>query len=323
MALAIEPDGRIVVARHDVMGISLTRFDASGHFDAAATDAVRVVESPWARNRRAIAVGADGTAVALHDHGATGFELIRYRGDGSVDDTFGDAGHVRSALAEAGPLPLSGTIATSLAISSDGAVFVAGGSDDNDPEDGNDDARFAIAKFTRDGSPDPGFGTGGRALVDVPPQGDVAQAITISADGSPIVVGENGTPGGGIDSYGLVRLTPAGVPDAAFGTNGIVLIPWCCAERMSLLAPSDGRILVAGLNRQGETPSALVQYLPDGSLDPTFSADGMFETPLHLLAVAVRPDGRIVFAANVSGLWRYLPDGSLDPTFLNGTGFPP
>jgi uncharacterized delta-60 repeat protein len=314
MALAIESDGRIVVARHDVTGISLTRFDASGHFDAAATDAVSIVESPWAPNRRAIAVGADGTAVALHDHGATGFELIRYRGDGSIDDTFGDAGHVRSALAEAGPEPLSGTIATSLAISSDGAVFVAGGSGDNDPDDGSDDTRYAIARFTRDGSPDPGFGTGGRTLVDVGPEGDVAQAITVSDDGSPIIVGGSG---------GLVRLTPAGVPDGAFGTNGVVPVPWCCAERMSLLTPSDGRILVAGLNRQGEAPSVLVRYLPDGSLDPSFSVDGLFETQLHLLAVAVQPDGRVVFAANVSGLWRYLPDGSLDPAFENGTGFPP
>jgi len=72
---------------------------------------------------------------------------------------------------------------------------------------------------------------------------------------------------------------------------------------------------------------ALARYNPDGSLDTTFSGDGLLTTDFgnnedRAYAVALQADGKIVATGNASigitndfALARYNPDGSLDTTF--------
>ena len=76
----------------------------------------------------------------------SGFVLARYLSDGSLDSSFGGDGKVRTNLADG--------LATSLALQADGRV-VAAGIQNN---------RFAVARYTIGGAPDPSFG-GGDGLV--------------------------------------------------------------------------------------------------------------------------------------------------------------
>ena len=82
----------------------------------------------------------------------------------------------------------------------------------------------------------------------------------------------------------------------------------------------------------GDSPTfALVRYLSNGALDPTFGGIGIITTSITSerdlgYALAPQPDGKIVVAGTSSNVFsstftvaRYLNDGQLDPTF-NQTG---
>ncbi|HEX3327573.1 MAG TPA: hypothetical protein VHV50_11305, partial [Actinomycetota bacterium] len=70
---------------------------------------------------------------------------------------------------------------------------------------------------------------------------------------------------------------------------------------------------------------ALARYNPNGTLDPTFSSDGIQDTSFGgfvAMGAALQPDGRIVVVGRAQaggnydfGLARYNPNGTLDPTF--------
>ncbi len=87
---------------------------------------------------------------------------------------------------------------------------------------------------------------------------------------------------------------------------------------------ADGKILAAGYTWDGTKYNfALARYNTNGSLDNTFSDDGMQMTDLgssesKANAIAIQIDGKILVAGSVgdnSGVVRYNPDGSLDNTF--------
>ena len=120
--------------------------------------------------------------------------------------------------------------------------------------------------------------------------------------------------------------------DPSFGTNGIVrtdLTPKGDTAYAVAVQP-DGRIVAAGSAANSAT-FAVVRYLRDGALDPSFGNGGVVRTDFGpyqdaAYAVAIQSDGDIV-AAGVEGanrpnssiaLARYLPDGTPDPAF--GTG---
>ena len=101
---------------------------------------------------------------------------------------------------------------------------------------------------------------------------------------------------------------------------------------LDIVRQADGQVVAVGrknLDGDPETSQLTVFRLAaDGSLDPTFATEGIFELSieehgeLHLAtSVALDPDGRIVAAGSRDDtviVVRLLPDGSLDDSF--GTG---
>jgi uncharacterized delta-60 repeat protein len=96
---------------------------------------------------------------------------------------------------------------------------------------------------------------------------------------------------------------------------------------------ADGKIVVAGSSGgAGGRDFAVARYNADGSLDPTFDADGKVTTDFASshdqgFAVALQGDGKIVVAGEAFissdgefALARYNSDGSLDATFGEGDG---
>lgn len=97
---------------------------------------------------------------------------------------------------------------------------------------------------------------------------------------------------------------------------------------------ADGKFIVSGSSQQVTTGinAALVRYNADGTLDTSFSGDGIVTTPISTKPqsrdqggqVAVQEDGKIVQAVAVNngfanngmiGLVRYTPAGILDTSF--------
>jgi uncharacterized delta-60 repeat protein len=90
----------------------------------------------------------------------------------------------------------------------------------------------------------------------------------------------------------------------------------------ALAIDEDGKIVVAGWI-SSTNDFFVARYNPDGTLDTTFSGDGIvidsFVANFHEPnGVAIDPNGSIVVVGRTGAslfMARYLPDGTLDPTF--------
>ena len=79
---------------------------------------------------------------------------------------------------------------------------------------------------------------------------------------------------------------------------------------LALALQPDGKIVVAGMSTaSGSYDFALARYLPNGTLDTTFSGDGTVLTDFGsgsrdwAYALALQPDGKIV-VAGIPCQWR-------------------
>lgn len=75
----------------------------------------------------------------------------------------------------------------------------------------------------------------------------------------------------------FAKLTPNGGMDSAFGSNGFILVPMTGNEMAvhDLVQQNDDKFVLTGRGNGAQSGSlALVRFLPDGSLDPSFGGDG-------------------------------------------------
>jgi len=275
------------------------------------------------------AVVQDGRLVAA-GFGMAGssvdFALARYRRDGTLDRTFGTGGKVTTDFAG------SGEQVTALVVQADGKLVAAGFTA---TDSGGD---FALARYRRDGTLDPSFGTGGKVTTDFAGGADGAAALVVQADGKLVAAG-SATSGTGLD-VALARYRRDGTLDPTFGTGGKVITDIAGGfDEARALVMQDGRLVVAGFTFTGEVASgdfALARYRNNGSLDPTFGTGGKVVTDIagafdEADALVVQDDTLVAGGTAFTGstadfaLARYRHNGSLDPTFGTGgkvtTGF--
>ncbi|MGD1219128.1 calcium-binding protein [Streptomyces krungchingensis] len=198
--LALQPDGKIVVGgevgttRFDFV---LIRYNANGTLDTGFSgDGIERTDFGDYESVEGLAVQSDGRILAAG--GSSGrFALARYHGNGSLDTTFGTAGRV---------LTPGGGGAQDVVLQSDGRIVVAG---NNGP--GGD---FAVLRYGTDGSPDSGFGTGGRVTTDFGGS-DQARGVALQSDGKIVAVGQ----GGPDTDFALARYQVAGTPPPPPGVD--------------------------------------------------------------------------------------------------------
>ncbi len=187
------------------------------------------------------------------------------------------------------------------------------------------------------GDPDLTFSGDGVAAIDFASNhDDRGSCILVQPDGR-ILVGGGSHQGNGT-KFGLARLMPDGTLDATFGSAGRVATqvgaPPSLDETFYALAlQPDGKIVAVGRSYAGTGyRAAVLRYNSNGTLDPTFSSDGIQVDDLApgtddgYFGVAIQPDGRIVVAGVAKGtvdydavVVRYTAAGALDATF-NTTG---
>jgi uncharacterized delta-60 repeat protein len=194
-ALALQPDGKLVVAGYSNSGggpgvlygadnLALARYTPSGLLDDTFGHGGKVTVDAWSLDEelRAVAVAPDGRIVAAgFRNGEKGgdFVVLRLNPDGVLDPTFGLTfpGYTVTDL---------GTHAerlTSLALASDGRI-VAGGVVARDHH-----ADFAVARYDADGRLDPSFGRDGLVTVDFEGREDRVQGLALQRDGKIVAVG--------------------------------------------------------------------------------------------------------------------------------------
>jgi len=262
-----------------------------------------------------VIVQPDGKIVAAGYRNATGGQamaLVRYGPDGTLDPTFGGDGRVTTRF--------NGASGSALALQPDGKLVVAGDAWFASPRFVYG---FALARYNTDGSLDPTFGNDGTRKVIVGDGDAFGRAIALQPDGSIVVAGWAMA---GADSvFGVARFDPEGTLDPGFGTDGIVITTFGSdAGANGVAVAPDGTIVAIGtkcLDARSRSQVAVARYLPDGSPDASFDADGRTTTGFRGgggdgRGVAIQPDGKIVVAGRPAlALVRYQVDGSVDPTF--------
>ena len=269
-----------------------------------------------------VAIQADGKIVVVGEsqRGNDEFDydmaLVRYNEDGSLDQGFGNGGKVITSLGSGSGL------CGSVAIQPDGKIVVAGQTLNGSTFD------FIIARYQTNGSPDNSFSNNGRIKVPVGSSHDYGWFCSLQPNGKIIAAGP--VRQGPDLEFGMVRLNTNGSLDNSFGNGGKVITPFSNADDFSwscALAP-DGKIVVGGASTIGDNRKfAVARYLTNGTLDPSFSADGKVVTSIGAgedkgRSVIVQPDGKIILGgySRLDGhdqfvLVRYKLDGSLDPEF--------
>jgi uncharacterized delta-60 repeat protein len=196
-----------------------------------------------------------------------------------------------SALAAAGQLDPSfsgdgrqltsfpGTVGTDQAYAvaiENGKVVVAGYTDQGT---GPGPYKFAVARFTSNGSLDHTFSGDGRVITRFPGTVGNDFAAGVAIENGKIVVAGRSEQAGGVDKFAVARYNPNGSLDKSFSGDGRVLTRFPGAtgfDHADGVAIENGKIVVAGVSHQasGGNKFAVARYNPNGSLDKSFSGDG-------------------------------------------------
>jgi len=342
LSLAMQSDGKIVSAglTRDSTGAPsrflITRHNPNGSLDIGFGSGGIVITnfSTGASSANAVALQSDGKIVAAGSAGDR-FALARYNSDGSLDLTFGSAGLVAAQFQPGDPNNYS--LASSLAIQSDGKIVIAGDSFVRNPALSSyvTDCNVGLARFNSDGTLDPTFGTGGIVISDFG-SFDRADALAIQPDGKILVAGDSsGTAVGPYTAY-LFRHNSDGSADQIFGSGGLGASISGSFDVAALALQPDGKIILSGTALNASPASAdfaLARFNSDGALDSGgFGVAGLAITDFDWTgsggsrqnvasSLALQADGKILvggYSGSSFALLRHKTDGSPDLGFGAG-----
>ncbi len=257
--MAIQPDGKIVVAGYTDLGstnsLAMARYNTDGTLDLTFNGTGKVTES----------IGTDGTVIwsmGLQSDGkivlvggadngfSYRFTAIRYTTTGQLDVSFSNDGYeVFQIGSELG-------IANAMAVCHDNKIILAGyytNSGDND---------LAILKLNANGSVDNSFGTSGLVTSDIDGQSNTINDIYVQPDGKLVFAGVQGLNANA--GFLVGRFDSTGLWDTGFGTYGYVTTNFDVSrdEAKAVVMQPDGRIVAGGLTWIGtEQYAAMARYL--------------------------------------------------------------
>lgn len=286
-AVAIQPDGKIVVAGSEVPGIgdsscdptsrvTVVRLNPDGSLDSSfGSGGTVVLDLGQFSQANAVALQPDGKIVVVGSQRPgcqiTNGLIARLNSNGSLDGSFGGGGNSNLPCGQGVCFyyhPGGGAYSSynAVALQNDGKIVV-GGSDvrsNNDPGEPscvtNDCPQAIVVRYTSGGAPDPSFGTGGAGgpgVAAVPSgsqtttgNGTGAFGIGIGGGGDIIAAGDFQQGSGG--EIALWAFTPSGSPDPQFGSGGASITPSDFRSHARALSiTADGSLVVAGVTGSG------------------------------------------------------------------------
>lgn len=328
-ALAIQADGKVVAAGASYSDFSnklaLARYTTAGLLDetfgagGTVTTAVgtiddRILDVVMQPDGKIIAVGR--TEVSANN---VDWVVARYLPDGSLDESFSDDG-----MALFQPSTFLDE-ATGVALQPDGKIVVTGSAYSDGG--GGSGSNIVVGRYLPSGMLDLTFGNGGSISTDIFFTEEKGYGMTLDGAGNILVCGVT-------DDFSdpealIVRYTPDGALDPNFGNGGMVTVNLADGNESfrDIAIQPDGKILAAGYALNNWTEGTVVRYLDNGSLDPSFSGDGIVTLPVGYdilpARLVVLPDERILLAGTcrpdyIQGniLVALLhSDGSMDDSF--------
>ncbi|HVK85840.1 MAG TPA: hypothetical protein VM513_17090 [Kofleriaceae bacterium] len=221
-------------------GISFTAINANGARDSIYALALQTIQG----EERILAAGGEGD-----------FSVVRYDGDGFIDNTFNfDSGMLSNIFGS--------TIgaARAITLTPSGSIVLAG-------QVQND---VALVQLDDSGHLDPLFGTGGKVITKISTTNwDAAQAVTIDSLGKIVVAGWVYEGASSAGNFALLRYLTDGTLDPAFGGTGIVVTAIAAGTKsdqgMAVAIQNDERvpthrIIVAGSANNTNSDFAIARF---------------------------------------------------------------
>jgi uncharacterized delta-60 repeat protein len=293
-ALAIQPDGKIVVA--GIAGYSTTagnadfltvRYNTDGSLDTSFDgDGIVVTDfSAWTVNDddycRGLAIQPDGKIIVagrsfVSSPGTYALALIRYNPDGSLDTTFDGDGKAQfdmNAIIEM----------YAFALQPDGKILVGGRA----LSFSTGTFTGILARFNSNGSVDTSFGSNGSTTASI----TSIFSIALQPDGKIVAGGTNGVDSSA--SFAISRLNSNGSPDIFFGSGGVVTHhPTFSDQTWSVKIRYDNQIFITGHSSaiQGDSRGTLLRFGSDG----TFGQSMIYPDERAFWNMTFQPDGKAV-----------------------------
>ncbi len=303
-AIAVQPDGSIVIAGRRGSDLMVARFKPNGAVDNRFGAAgVALADFGGEDVAYSLVIAADGSILAAggsKQASGDAFAFARFLVDGRVDTSFGDGG--RSLFAQGA----GGNVAGSVTLDSAGRIVAAGPTVDGG---------VAVVRLNANGTQDASFGASGILVVTgLATRADLGRpdrsiGIVALADGSVLVT--NHTAGG---DFAIAKIGAGGALDANFGDDGVAAIDFGGDDDAdAILLQGSGEILVVGTTTAGGNKLAVAALGADGSLLTGFGTGGKLTidaTPvdtsreLHIGDLVLRAfgsvtgDGRLVIGAS-------------------------
>ena len=319
--VAVQSDGKIVVVGeiYDASGTNfgLVRYNTNGTLDNTFGTGGLVSTSFGSGSdvATAVALQSDGKIVVVGTAGVSSVPyaaVARYNTNGTLDNTFDSDGKATMTFRGS---PIDDRL-LDVVIQPDGKIVASGWTYPgmSYPEPG-------VVRFNSNGTVD--FSTA--ITTGVYSEGS---GIALQPDGKIVVAGVMTNSS---DDIAVWRVTTAGVLDTSFSGDGLqtAVIPSTSDTASAVGVQPDGKIVVAGGigNVSGVSNFALLRYLSDGTLDTTFSGDGIVDQAIgvhndFINDMVLQSDGRFMVAGFVKNgstndvaIARFTNDGVLDTTF--------
>ena len=326
--MVLQNDNRIVVGGvsdpNADADFALMRFTSDGDLDSAYhLDGKRTIDFGRSAQGMAVAVQTDGKIVAagqgktfyIPGNGDTLYTyplLARYSATGSPDGTFGTAGMLidESLFID--------TVIENVHLKANGDILTTGYSY-------SVQNYVTLFQYNDDGTPDTAFGTDGVMLDYYDLDIELATYDSVVLDNGQIILTGYWVPNFGTPDMAVFRYNSDGSRDMTFGTDGVAVVDLGGWEYgRSVAVQSNGKIVVAGYTDANfEQDMAVLRFNSDGTLDNTFSGDGIAYGDFvgdqdFAFGVEVLDSGKIVVGGYSDldfAVVRYNSNGTLDTTF--------
>lgn len=295
--ILIDGNDRILAITESDKGIAVHRFTTDGKIDpnfGAGGTATFTFVSPVKENLqggKTLAMDSAGRII-VGGWAQSTLAFARLTPNGSLDATFGKNGLV---------LVASG-IVTAMAVDKSDRIVAAGGM-------GNPYSTI-IVRLKSNGALDESFGTNGKSVFNLAAY-NLANGLALDADEKIWLAGDLTS-----QAY-LARLSPNGVPDAAYGSGGVLAFDFGTATEIEALGRDlNGKWIVVGRTTAEvmKHDVVLARFSPAGALETGFGNGGKVTTDLgqseDAYAIGVtKQNDLLVVGASVSGA--YAPQGQM------------
>jgi uncharacterized delta-60 repeat protein len=340
--IALAPTGEIVFAGEWYDGSSydfaLVRLTATGGLDSSFGTGGKVTQHGFSASAPLRGVVIDGSghvivAGALSSFGGN-YAIARLTSLGAPDTSFGGTGYVTTSVVH--PVADSVTAFQPIGVQSNGKVIIGGG-------DATPTSNFVLARYDTNGQLDTTFGVGGIATLAVSGGADIITSLRVLSDDRIVAAGvgnKNMLPWEA-GEFAVALFEANGTPVASFNGTGFATVDIYPegGRPNGVTVQPDGKVVAIGClscdyNVASKVNTVVVRFLPNGTLDPTFDADGIrelnFDPQIDIgYDVVVDAEGKLVISGGLAVqqqagrmyVARLLADGQLDECFVPGGVF--